>query len=264
MNFSPAEQQVYRLLPGDILLNEGQSPELVGRPAMYDGTPPNIFFQNHLIRFRARDSVSPHFALLVFRYYFRTGRFTATARWSTNIANLGLQRFSALPFPLPPREQQDRIVKEARRSLEASEALRSTAELSLKRLGEVRHELLVVAVSGRLVPQSPDDEPASALVERLGPPKEAVATIAEASTQGLNMARTTSRLSPRRCLRNVLQERGGRATAEELFGGAGYSRDSTEDVEAFYLALRALLGKTVQTVPMPDGSVVLEATPDAP
>ncbi len=37
MNFEPDEAAIYELQDADILLNEGQSPELVGRPAIYFG-----------------------------------------------------------------------------------------------------------------------------------------------------------------------------------------------------------------------------------
>jgi type I restriction enzyme S subunit len=40
MNFNLQEYETYRLEFGDILLNEGQSKELVGRPAIYRGEVP--------------------------------------------------------------------------------------------------------------------------------------------------------------------------------------------------------------------------------
>jgi hypothetical protein len=49
MNFDPDEVTTYALKSGDILLNEGQSPELVGRPAMYKNEVPGACFQNTLI-----------------------------------------------------------------------------------------------------------------------------------------------------------------------------------------------------------------------
>lgn len=50
MNFAPAEYETFRLESGDILLNEGQSPELLGRPVMYRNEVPGACFQNTLIR----------------------------------------------------------------------------------------------------------------------------------------------------------------------------------------------------------------------
>jgi type I restriction enzyme S subunit len=46
MNFTPAEYETYRLEYGDILLNEGQSKELVGRPAMYRNLTVTHIFWN--------------------------------------------------------------------------------------------------------------------------------------------------------------------------------------------------------------------------
>lgn len=89
MNFEPEEVAIYELRDGDILLNEGQSPELVGRPAIYRGEVPGACFQNTLIRFRAYEHVDPNYALLVFRHYMHSGVFKSIARWSTNIAHLG-------------------------------------------------------------------------------------------------------------------------------------------------------------------------------
>jgi type I restriction enzyme S subunit len=67
MHFDDDEFSFYALQPGDILLNEGQSPDLLGRPAMYRGDPPGLAFTKSLLRFRAGPSVLPAWALLVFR-----------------------------------------------------------------------------------------------------------------------------------------------------------------------------------------------------
>ena len=75
MEFSDDEYQRYKLEPGDILLNEGQSPELIGRPAMYRGELPGVCFTNSLIRFNPRTDIDGRYALYLFRHYLRSGRF---------------------------------------------------------------------------------------------------------------------------------------------------------------------------------------------
>ncbi|KTT31386.1 hypothetical protein NS201_10780 [Pseudomonas oryzihabitans] len=110
MNFTPAEQEVFRLLPGDVLLNEGQSKELVGRPAIFNGEIPNACFQNTLLRFRAYDCVSPTYALRYFQACMHGGRFQQAAQQTTNIAHLSASRLAAIEFPLPPLPEQHRIV----------------------------------------------------------------------------------------------------------------------------------------------------------
>src|SRR5438270_5319916 len=101
MNFTPDDFEIYRLSFGDILLNEGQSLELVGRPAMYRNEVPGACFQNTLVRFRAVEGVIPAYALIVFRHYLHSKRFQTIAHRSTNIAHLGFERFTEMEFPLP-------------------------------------------------------------------------------------------------------------------------------------------------------------------
>ena len=108
MNFMPNERTTYELRHGDILLNEGQTLELVGRSAIFDG-PPQMFFQNTLIRFRPRFTL-PEFARAVFKYWLETGEFTKVAKQTTSIAHLGADRFAAMRFPLAPRKEEQRIV----------------------------------------------------------------------------------------------------------------------------------------------------------
>ncbi|MGE6992347.1 MAG: restriction endonuclease subunit S [Pseudomonadales bacterium] len=110
MNFTPAEQEIFRLLPGDVLLNEGQSKELVGRPAIFNGEIPGVCFQNTLLRFRAYDCVIPIYALRYFQSCMHSGRFQQAAQQTTNIAHLSASRLAAIEFPLPPVPEQHRII----------------------------------------------------------------------------------------------------------------------------------------------------------
>ena len=264
MNFSPQEHKIYRLLPGDILLNEGQSPQLVGRPALYNGDPPNVCFQNTLIRFRAAAGVNARFALLVFRHYFRAGRFTAIAQWSTNIAHLGAKRFAGLPFPLPPLDEQERIAQQAERQIQAASEQRSAAERALSRIGTLRHEILTAALSGRLVPQDPDAESALQLIERLGAPREIDDSEEVANDTGKEPTMESGNISQnQRNLPVVLRELGGKAEPERLFVAAGFDADDSEDIEAFYIALRVHFGQSIRHKIRSDGEIVLEAIDNA-
>ena len=132
MNFTPDEFETYRLRYGDILLNEGQSAKLVGRPAMYRGELPNGCFQNTLIRFRPSQIVLPEFALIVFRSYFHLGRFAQIAKRTVNIAHLGAERLSAMEFPLPPVPEQRRIVATLTEQMAAVDKARGALKAQLE------------------------------------------------------------------------------------------------------------------------------------
>jgi len=109
MDFTPTEKEIYGVLPGDILLNEGQSIELVGRSAMYEGEPNQYCFQNTLVRFRAFDENDPGYCQMVFKFWLDTGRFRDVARQTTSVAHLGADRFAQMSFPRPSLEEQQKI-----------------------------------------------------------------------------------------------------------------------------------------------------------
>jgi type I restriction enzyme S subunit len=110
MQFSESEYQKFRLLSGDVLLNEGQSRELVGRSAIFRDELPGSCFQNTLIRFRPTHKVTAEYAHRYFQYCLYTGRFVAIAKQTTSIAHLGVLRFAKMLMPLPARKtQQDHL-----------------------------------------------------------------------------------------------------------------------------------------------------------
>ena len=238
MYFTDREYKTLRLTSGDILLNDGQSPDLVGRPALYRDQIPGAAFQNHLLRFRPASDVVSEYALIVFRHYFRAGVFHRIAKWSTNLATLGLKRFSALPFPLPPTPVQRRLVSLAHQRLDASQLQREAVSTSLTRLFEMQRELLRSAVFGEFLPQDPTDEPASQLLHRLRP----LPQVPRGSQHSTMHEKEPRPMSPRDDTQNhlvrVLRAAKQPLSLPELFKQAGYDPDSTEDVELFYVALR--------------------------
>lgn len=247
MAFSDSEMEKYALRDGDILLNDGQSIELVGRPAMYREILPELYFQNHLIRFRSGPLVDPHYALIVFRHYLHAGEFRRLARGSTNIANLSRARFASMPFPVPPLDEQRAIAAEAERRLDASQDQRQAIVSSLDRGREMAAELLATAVTGQLVDQDSGDETAQQMLARLGPPRP---------TKGKRVPRRpTKRKVPTRAangpppgLSAVLAEAGRPLTVLELCRAAEVDINDVDQIEHFYIALRDELGDSIRVV----------------
>jgi type I restriction enzyme S subunit len=103
----------FRIRNGDVLLNEGQSIELVGRCAMYqDEYPQPCAIQNALLRFRADAGVSEKFASYLFRHCQHTGVFARIALQTTSVAHLGGSRFERLRLAWPTEPEQ-RVIAEA-------------------------------------------------------------------------------------------------------------------------------------------------------
>lgn len=148
----------FRLTPGDVLLNEGQTPELVGRPAMYRGELGAVAFTNSLLRFRAGPLVLPEFALLVFRRHLHAGRFKREARITTNIAHLSASRLKQVEFPVPSLEEQRELVQRADDFTDATARLSRAIGAAERRGNAFRRALLAAAFTGRLTGRSTDTE----------------------------------------------------------------------------------------------------------
>jgi type I restriction enzyme S subunit len=109
MPMTDSEFERFRLEPGDVLLNEGQSLELVGRCSIYSGEfAAPVAMQNQLLRFRAFSETSPEFAAHLFRNCQKAGVFAGISTKTTSIAHLGCSRLSdlRLTWPSEPHEQQ--------------------------------------------------------------------------------------------------------------------------------------------------------------
>lgn len=144
MDFSESELQIYRVLPGDILLTEGDliSPLNVGRPVLVADDLQDCCFQNTLIRLRLKDDVLPLFALGMLEG-MRLGGVFASAASTTTVTHLGLKRFSALRMPVPALERQAGVAKQLECLLETRRALRSSRVALEAMAASVREELIV-------------------------------------------------------------------------------------------------------------------------
>ncbi|UBV43249.1 restriction endonuclease subunit S [Deinococcus taeanensis] len=81
--------------------------------------------------------------------------------------DLGLAHVRELAIPLPPLAEQAYIVSEVERRLSVLDNMEETVTAELKRAESTRQSILYRAFAGELVPQDPNDEPASVLLERI-------------------------------------------------------------------------------------------------
>ena len=92
---------------------------------------------------------------------------TSRAKATAGQFNLTLEICRDLPLPLPPLSEQHRIVSEVEWRLSVMGELEKQVEAALLRAKRLRQAVLKRAFEGKLVPQDPNDEPASALLERI-------------------------------------------------------------------------------------------------
>lgn len=161
MDILPSEFERVSLQEGDLVICEGGEP---GRCAVWRGAP--FAIQKALHRVRPKEGVEATYLALVLRWWTRRHGFDRYIT-GTTIKHLPKEKLRLLPVPLPPSDEQRRIVAEAERRLSLLSAAESVIKVSLHRCEQLRRSLLAAAFTGKLVPQDPGDEPAEALLERV-------------------------------------------------------------------------------------------------
>ena len=91
---------------------------------------------------------------------------------ATTLPILNKGNFSKIAFPLPPLEEQKRIVSEIERWMLFVNVVESGKSDLQKIIIQAKSKILDLAIHGKLVPQDPNDEPASELLKRINPKAE--------------------------------------------------------------------------------------------
>ena len=162
-----ADIEKYKLEYDDILFNRTNSPELVGKTAIYKGERPSIF-AGYLIRLnQVRTIVNGDYL----NYYLNS----ITARKygnevktdGVNQSNINGDKLINYPFPYCSIIEQQQIVQEIETRLSICDNFEETIEQSLAKAEVLRQSILQRAFAGQLVSQDPNDEPACKLLERI-------------------------------------------------------------------------------------------------
>ncbi|SEG81310.1 restriction endonuclease subunit S [Bosea lathyri] len=135
--------------PGDILFNATNSPDLVGKTALFCGFDEPVTFSNHFLRLRSkRDTVDPTYLSRWLQREFAHGRFAAMCRSWVNQASITKDQLASLEIPLPPFDEQRRVAA----ILDNADAMRRKRKRVLKllrNLGEALfRDTFVIAEEG--------------------------------------------------------------------------------------------------------------------
>jgi type I restriction enzyme, S subunit len=155
------------LRPHDILISMANSRELVGKVSYIDQTPVESTFGGFIAAIRVLEPIDSRFLFYFLRADSTQERLRHSASQTVNIANLSLGAIYSTPVTIPPIAEQRRIVAEIEKlftQLDAGVAALKRAQTNLARY---KAAVLKAACEGKLVPQDPNDEPASRLLERI-------------------------------------------------------------------------------------------------
>ena len=83
--------------------------------------------------------------------------------------NLNTDLIKSIPIPLPPLTEQKRIIKEIKRWFSLINQIDQNKSDLQTIIKQAKSKILDLAIHGKLVPQDPNDEPASELLKRINP-----------------------------------------------------------------------------------------------
>lgn len=128
-------------------LSEEPGPPL-GRGWIWENQLPDCIHQNHVFRGRLfLGDVSPKFVSW-WGNSFGKDYFLREGKQTTNLASINITKLSAFPVPLPPQEEQHRIVAEVDRHLSLVREVETQVDTNLKRAERLRQSILSKAFSG--------------------------------------------------------------------------------------------------------------------
>ena len=87
----------------------------------------------------------------------------------TTVDNINFDLFVTIPIPLPPIQEQGRIVQSIQSWMERIMTIEESNDEILDTIDSTKGKILELAIKGKLVPQDPSDEPAIELLKRINP-----------------------------------------------------------------------------------------------
>ena len=165
MPFTSAEIEKCTVKKGDLLVCEGGD---IGRSAIWY-CDNEVRIQNHIHRLRSYISLSNRF------YYYVLYLWKIQKRIGGQ--GIGLQGLSSkvlhkILVPLPTINEQQNIVDKLDHIFDCISDLDIQKDDFLSLVNLVKSKTLDLAIQGKLVPQDPNDEPASVLLDRIRAEKE--------------------------------------------------------------------------------------------
>ena len=162
----------YKIIDGDILVNSTGT-GTVGRTRLFHsdvlGDYPFVVPDSHVSVVRSFEEIESKFVLAFLSSDYGQTYIEDNLAGSTNQKELYIGVLDNMQFPLPPHEEQFRIVTTVDKWFTLIDTLESAKEDLQTSIAQAKSKILDLAIHGKLVPQDTNDEPAIELLKRINP-----------------------------------------------------------------------------------------------
>lgn len=163
----PEQTKDFALAAGDLVINRVNSMTHLGKCMIVEDDLAGALFESNMMRIHLTTGIEGAYVGLYLRSSLGRSFLLKNAKWAVNQASINQTDVRATPIAVPPAEEQKRIVSAYETGIKSLMRVAEDIQLNLRRSTSLRSSILTAAFSGKLVTQDADDEPASALLERI-------------------------------------------------------------------------------------------------
>jgi type I restriction enzyme S subunit len=154
-----------KVLPGDVLMNIVGPP--LGKVSLVPPKYPEWNTNQAVAIFRPSAGVFPEYLANCLLSETVLFRLTRTAKATVGQVNIALSACRQLPLPVAPTEEQKKLVDQLESSWDSIDRIQAILDETTHSLSILEYSIFHKALHGELIPQDPDDEPASVLLEHI-------------------------------------------------------------------------------------------------
>jgi type I restriction enzyme, S subunit len=141
----------FEIANGDILMVRGNGNlSFVAKSGLVIDCPSNCTYPDILIKVRPVPSVAPEFLVLALNSAYVTNQVALLAKTTNGTFKISGASIRSLTLAIPPRIEQERIIRELSRAFEGIDRTRDRAQREISLLNEYRTQLVADAVTGKI------------------------------------------------------------------------------------------------------------------
>lgn len=226
----------YFVNENDFLFSRANTVELVGACVIVGNISKKLMLSDKILRFEFV-LIDKRFCLYFLRSFWGRIQIERLATGNqASMKNIGQQRIKNIVFPLCSIKEQNQIVSEIESRFSICDKLEETIAENLKKADRMRQSILKKAFEGKLVPQDPNDEPASVLLERIKAEKVAYLAAEKSEKKSIPKRSQTKMSEKKKQVIDILKAAQGPVSAKEVWKNSVYA----DDIDAFYATTKKI------------------------